>query len=158
MGDVRWLRHLGAALKRLQNAFAAMFDPAVSVGDKSRARGQDEADPDEAILTEKSRQWDEMYRNYPPVEERPEGKKDLSWRDKLMTHVRPLLLLNGTLFALFLVGGSLYPPTHPLPTIAIILSSATLGYWFWIGRWRKWIVDRVFDKFREKYGKHWHLK
>lgn len=144
--------------KRIRTAIAKPFDPAILVGDKSRARRDDEPDPEDEVLAEKSRQLDELYRTYPPEDERPEGKKHLSWRDKLWTHIRPLLVLNGTLFALFLIGASILPPSHPLPSIAIMCSAATFAYWFWVGRWHKRIMDRVWEKFTEKYGKHWHRR
>jgi len=137
--------HYEQGKKKVRGWMGKLFNPAVTVGDRSRARGRDEKDPDEDRLAVLNRTWREMLREDP-------------WMIKLMVHVRLLMLVMVIFFSLFVALGQVLPAKHPALSWVIAGSGATLPYWLWVGGWYHKIEKKVFEAFKKKFGKHFHLK
>lgn len=132
-------------INRLRTIVKNMFAPAMVVGDKRRARGKGELDPDDERLIELDKTWREMLRDDP-------------WRKKLMTHVQLLLCAMGIFFLMFWLSGMYLPAKHPMSGYIGAGVLATIPYWCWVGGWHKKIEDKVFAEFKKRFGKHFHKR
>jgi hypothetical protein len=122
-----------------------LFEPAIFVGNRDRARKPDEEDTDAARLGEFDRNWRQML-------------KDDPWMQKLMMHVRLLLQVSLVFFAIFLICGLVLSAKHPILPYIMGGLAATIPYWIWIGKWNKKIEIKVFEAFKKRFGKHFHLR
>lgn len=129
-----WLRTL------LKKAFGP-----VQVGNFDRVPKKGDVDTDEAHLTDLNRTWRAMLLEDP-------------WRKRLMTHVSLLLNICGFFFLVIFFSGLYLPAKHWLPTAVIFANALTIPYWLWIGGWYNKIEKRVFEAFKKKSGKHFHLR
>lgn len=127
------------------NSLKKAFGPVYRVGNFDRVLKKGEVDPDEAHLTDLNRTWREMLLEDP-------------WRKRLMTHVSLLLNICGFFFLIFFFSGLYLPAKHWLPTVVLLANALTIPYWLWIGGWYNKIEKRVFESFKKKFGKHFHLK
>ncbi len=144
-------------LERAWEILKKPFASHTKLGDLERVKKPGEENGDAEICPEKTKEYEELYLNYPPEEERPEGKKHLSWRDKMMTHVVYALLPAGALFfGSFFVAGLYLGANDPRLTWLLAGCAATIPYWIQIAIWRKRLKKKVWEVFTKKNGKHWH--
>lgn len=122
-----------------------LFEPVVFVGNRDRAKKPDEEDPDAKRLGELDRSWRQMLKSDP-------------WMQKLMTHVHLLLQASLIFFAIFLICGLTLRAKHPVFPYIFAGFAATIPYWIWIGKWNKKIELKVFEAFKKRFGKHFHIK
>jgi hypothetical protein len=129
----------------LKQLLIKAWSPAHTVGNTDRVRSENDLDSDEERLGELNKQFQAMLDDDP-------------WRKRLMVHVR--LLSSGlSFFAIVLLACVTYfPAKHPLISLVLAVFAGSLPYWVWIGVWNKRIVERVFEKFKTRYGKFFHLK
>ena len=120
------------------------FEPAVVVGDKKRARGKGEQDPDDERLHHLNKTWREMLHDDP-------------WQKKLMTHVRFLQYVMGIFFLMYLFSGLYLPAKHPIGGYISLGVLVSIPYWCWAGNWSRKIVEKVFEEFKKLFGKYFHL-
>ncbi len=128
----------------LQRFLESAWSPAQFVGRKDRVKPEGEEDPDEARLRELNRTFADMLKRDP-------------WYKRLMVHVSIVMSICG-FFGLVLFAAVTYlPAKHWFISCMLVLSAVTVLYWLWIGVWHNKIVQRVFKKFQERYGKFFHL-
>ena len=128
-----------------QSFLKRMYGPAIRVGNFDRVRKKGEKDGDEVQLSDLNKEWSRMLREDP-------------WRIKLMVHVRHLHIVSAVLIVFFVVAVRNLSPHHILFDL-MILPILLIGYsWFWIGRWHQRVEKKVFDEFKKKHGKHFHLR
>lgn len=141
----------GGEVERVRKWFRALiahlFDPVHTIGDKSRVRQKGEVDEDEKRLGELNREWDKMLR-------------EDEWMVRLMSHIRFLQLYTLTFFIIFVSLGMYFhfPAKHWVYIVPLCFIGATLPYWAWVGSWYGKIIKKVFEAFKKKFGKHFHLK
>ncbi len=129
----------------LRSFLKKSFGPVHQIGNFDRVLKKGEVDPDEAHLTDLNRTWRTMLLEDP-------------WRKRLMTHVSLLLNICGFFFLIFFFSGLYLPAKHWLPTTVIFANALTIPYWLWIGGWYNKIEKRVFEAFKKKFGKHFHIR
>lgn len=140
-----FLPDFGALWGKIVACLRKAFEPAVFVGNRDRVRKPGEEDPDAKRLGELNQSWRQML-------------KDDPWMQKLMTHVHLLLQASLVFFAIFLICGLTLGAKHPILPFILGGFAATIPYWIWIGKWNKKIELKVFEDFKKKFGKHFHLK
>ena len=138
-------RSFGALVRIVRAVLLKMYSPAVEVGNKRNVRQKDESDADDKVGIELNRTWREMLREDP-------------WQKKLMTHVTLLLNAFALFFLMFWLSGLYLPAKHPISGYSCGGVVATIPYWIWVGRWQCKIQKKVFEAFKKKFGKHYHLR
>lgn len=131
-----------------RKVFAALrksFEPAIFVGNRDRVRKPGEEDLEQKADEDRNRIWRQML-------------KDDPWMQKLMTHVHLLLQASFVFLAIFLICGLMLSAKHPVFPYIMAGFAATIPYWIWIGKWNKKIEVKVFEAFKKRFGKHFHLK
>ena len=131
--------------RSLPNSLKKIFGSTYKVGNFDRVLKRGEVDEDDAHLADLNRTWRAMLLEDP-------------WRKLLMTHVTLLLNISGFFFLIFFFSGLYLPTKHWLPSTVIFANSLTIPYWLWIGGWYNKIEKRVFEAFKKKFGKHFHLR
>lgn len=121
------------------------FEPVVRTGNPDRALKKGEFSADEEKLRDLNKTWREMLRDDP-------------WRKKLMTHVGLLTTAMGIFFLMFWIVGLYLPPKHFIFNYICAGIASTIPYWLWVGKWNNVIEKKVFEEFKKKLGKHFHLK
>ena len=132
-------------VERLRRLVHTMFSPSIFVGNKDRVKKKGERDVESERLGDLNKTWRTMLREDP-------------WYRKLMTHVSLLINVAGALFLIFFVSGLYLPAKHWIPTLVILANLTTIPYWLWVAIWRRKIEVKVFEAFKKKFGKHFHLK
>ncbi len=122
-----------------------LYGPVHTIGDLNRVRKPDEKDADEARLVDFNRSWLLMFR-------------EDTGRKRLMTHVSLLVNISGLLFLIFFFSGLYLPAKHWIFSAVLLANAATIPYWLWVGGWYNRIQKRVFEAFKKKFGKNFHLK
>jgi hypothetical protein len=142
------LPHIYSRVRRLLGAVrkfvTGQLEPALVVGDKKRARGKGEQDPDEERRANLNKIWRAMFLDDP-------------WKKKLMSHVRVLRCAMGIFFLMYLFSGLYLPARHPIGGYISLGVLAVIPYWCWAGKWNRKIVEKVFEEFRKRFGEHFHL-
>ncbi len=131
--------------KKLHTILLNMFAPVHTVGNKGRVRKKGEPDGDVDRLSDPNKAWRQMLLEDP-------------WRKKLMTHVSLLSSAMGIFFLSFWLAGIYLPARHLVFNFVCAGVLATIPYWLWVGKWHARIEKKVFEAFKKKFGKHFHLK
>ncbi len=121
------------------------FDAPIKLGDPKRALGKGEKDPDTEHRGKLNRIWREMLSEDP-------------WMKKLMKHVSLLLWVVGIVSATFFVLGLVIPARSTIFDWIAGGFAVLIAYLVWIARWHKKIRERVFESFKKRFGKHFHLE
>lgn len=131
--------------EKIRALLAKLFAPAITVGDKRRVRGKDEKDGDEELFAERNRAWLQMLR-------------EDEWMQKLGEHKKLLIALALLCFSALIYLGLTEQASHWVFDVLSIFNGLLIVYFFWIYIWENRIVQRVFEKFRERFGKYFHLR
>lgn len=136
---------LDSCIKKIRSILSQMFSPALFVGNKDRVRKPGEEDGDEKHLADLNKTWRDMLHDDP-------------WQKKLMTHVSLLTTAMGMFFVMFWFSGLFLPAKHPIFGYICGGIAFTIPYWLWVGNWHNKIQKKVFEAFKKRFGKHYHLK
>ena len=139
------MRACRALMNKVRAILTKMYSPAVEVGDKRNVRKKDEIDADDKRGAELNKTWRKMLREDP-------------WRKKIMTHVRLLTSAMGLFFLMFWLDGIYFSSKNSISGFICGGVAATIPYWLWAGKWHHKIEKNVFEAFKKKFGKHFHLK